>query len=641
MRDESNISPGWNPVAHALMLAAACNIAGWVLSPFGWLNAYGLLVAIPLAWFALARIAGVNFPSPANFRFFRGIGKRIIRPLPAAFGLLAVLAILGGILYAPSNLDAITCRVPRVLYWLNEGRWHWIPANIESLNTRACGYEWLMAPLFAFFHTDRLLFLPNAISFLLLPGLVFSFLRHIGVEGRTAWKWMWILPSGYCFALQAGSIGNDLPAVTFALAAFNFGFLWKKSGNRSCLYLALLACGMMTAIKPTTLPLLLPFAVLFFGMWKPALASPLRSALLAVLTILASFLPTAAINQLECGDWTGAKAENPTLGTVEPLIGLAGNAVNLPLQNFAPPVFPFAKKWNAWFIGHFPEDFRAAMLRNFELNGANFAVPELQGEEWAGIGAGVSYLLLFSMLLGLRGRNSAPRKPGERVLRWWVLGGLFGFAVLAYFSRAGMSTVARHLAPYYIPMFGVALLAVPQQKLVRKRVWNIAALLAVMSAIALVTITPSRPLWPAKWFFGKYGGEQSSRIIERLETGYMVYADRSDSLGELREALPDDVGIIGFMNFYAGPELPLWKPYLDRDVRHVRPTDSIPELEKSGMTHIVLNVRNFKEIMRITPEAWVRENGGTITDRSEVRVLAKEEPSEWWVVALPSARSRQ
>ena len=624
---------GYHWTAQWVMFAASCNIAGWVLSACGLLNLFGLVIAIPCIWILLALISGTGSPLPEPLQNVRLLKRRVLSPLPASFFILAFLAILGGVLYPPNNLDAITCRVPRVLHWLSEGGWHWIPANMESLNTRACGYEWIKAPIFAIFRTDRLLFLPNAFSFLLLPGLVFSFLRHIGVAGTVAWKWMWILPSGYCFALQAGSIGNDLPAVVFALAAFDFGFRWKRTGDRSCLYIALLACGMMTAIKPTTLPLMLPFVVLFFDMWKPALSSPLRSTFCAIAVMLASFLPSAVINHLECGDWTGAQAENPAYGNVDPLIGLAGNSVNVPLQNLAPPVFPLAKGWNNWFASMFPESFRTAMLRNFELNGANFAVPELQGEEWAGIGAAISYLLIASIAFGLIGKNRQAKDSARRY-HWWIIVGLFGFALLAYFARTGFSTAARHVSPYYIPLIGGFLLAVPQQQIVRKRLWNLAALLVVISSIGLVIITPSRPLWPAMSFFDRFGGNSSSRIMERLETGYTVYANRSDSLGELRDALPLDAGVIGYMNFYAGPELALWKPYLKRTVRHVRPSDSINDLKREGMTHIALNVRNFKEIVGKTPEAWVHETGGRIIKRSDIRIVAKEESSEWWLVEL-------
>ena len=72
------------------------------------------------------------------------------------------------------------------------------------MNDRACGIEWLTAPLLLFTRCDRALFLLNFIPFLLLPGLVFSVFRRLGVRARVAWHWMWLLPTGYIFLLQAG-----------------------------------------------------------------------------------------------------------------------------------------------------------------------------------------------------------------------------------------------------------------------------------------------------------------------------------------------------------------------------------------------------------------------------------------------------
>jgi hypothetical protein len=147
--------------------------------------------------------------------------------------ILAALAILGGVLHAPNNYDALAYRVPRVLNWLAEGQWHWIHTGFVRLNTRACGIEWLSAPLIAFTRTDRWIFVINAVSFLLLPGLIFSLFRRVGVNARVAWHWMWLAPSGYCFVLQAGSIANDMFSAIFALAAVDYALRARASGRAS------------------------------------------------------------------------------------------------------------------------------------------------------------------------------------------------------------------------------------------------------------------------------------------------------------------------------------------------------------------------------------------------------------------------
>lgn len=52
--------------------------------------------------------------------------------LPLLFISIAFLALVGGTLYPPSNYDALSYRLPRILHWLDLGHWHWI----DSPNTR-------------------------------------------------------------------------------------------------------------------------------------------------------------------------------------------------------------------------------------------------------------------------------------------------------------------------------------------------------------------------------------------------------------------------------------------------------------------------------------------------------------------------
>src|SRR6185295_5371592 len=144
--------------------------------------------------------------------------RRFARPLPLAFAALAALAILGGVLYPPSNYDGLSYRIPRVLHWLTAEQWHWIHSGFFRLNTRACGHEWVSAPLILFTNTDRWVFLLGAVPLLFLPGLFFSLLTRLGAHVRVAAKWMWLLPTGYCYVLQAGGIGNDLFGAVFVLA---------------------------------------------------------------------------------------------------------------------------------------------------------------------------------------------------------------------------------------------------------------------------------------------------------------------------------------------------------------------------------------------------------------------------------------
>ena len=636
-QSSNHLPPAALWLGHWILFGAACNVAGWVLSAIHQLNAGGLLIAIPLAWCTMAWLIGIGRPPALSKHAITRWRKRIREPLPAAFLLLAALSLIGGFLYAPNNLDALIYRMPRVCHWLMAERWEWIPTIKNNLNTRSTGFEWWTAPMFAILRTDRLVFLINLISFLFLPGLFFSLFRQMGVGRKTSQAWMWLLPSGYCFVLQAASVGNDMLATLFAVAAFDFGFRWKRGGGYSCCALALLGCAMMTAIKPTTLPLLLPFGVLFFGMWKPALFKPLITLALAAFFVFASFLPTAVINIRQCGDWTGAAAEYQKLGQVEPLIGIATNTINTVLQNTVPPIFPVARKWNQIFLGLFPSSFIEANHRSFEADGAEFALPDFQGEEFSGTGMGLTLLLAISLFMGWRSRPASPQPSDsnkKRKLLWIVTSLAFITALLAYFSRAGMTTVSRHIAPFYPFFFALCLFPRVHNTVVTQRFWRFAAGATMIASLILVIIVPSRPLWPSNTVLSRVN-EASPKILQRAKGGYQVYAGRSDGLGPLREALPKDASVVGYLNHGTSPELPLWKPYMLRRVRHVLPGETVASLRAEGIRHLVLNTDNFKTNRGISPEKWVEMDGGIIKKRLLIQLLARVEPIEWWVVEIP------
>src|SRR5262249_8624306 len=156
--------------------------------------------------------------------------------------------------YAQINLDTLGYRLPRVLHWLTEERWHWIRTCDERMNVAGCGFEWLSAPLLLFTRSDRLDFLINWVSYLLLPGLIFSVFTRLGVRGRVAWWWMWILSSGWCYALQAGSLQNDAFVVVYALAAVDFALRARQSQRVSDAWFSMLAAGLLTGVKQIAIP---------------------------------------------------------------------------------------------------------------------------------------------------------------------------------------------------------------------------------------------------------------------------------------------------------------------------------------------------------------------------------------------------
>jgi hypothetical protein len=69
---------------------------------------------------------------------------------------------------------------------------------------------------------------------------------------------MWLLPTGYCYLLQAGSISNDMFGTVYALAAVDFALRARKSGRVSEVCLSVLSAALLTGARASNLPLLLP-----------------------------------------------------------------------------------------------------------------------------------------------------------------------------------------------------------------------------------------------------------------------------------------------------------------------------------------------------------------------------------------------
>ena len=84
--------------------------------------------------------------------------------MPLLFLALTFMTLVAGALCVPSNNDSNEYRIPRVLHWLGDGRWHWVHTLDARMNIAGCGFEWLSAPLMLFTHTDRFIFLINWVS---------------------------------------------------------------------------------------------------------------------------------------------------------------------------------------------------------------------------------------------------------------------------------------------------------------------------------------------------------------------------------------------------------------------------------------------------------------------------------------------
>jgi hypothetical protein len=502
------------------------------------------------------------------------------------------------------------------------------------MNDRACGIEWLSAPLLLFTHSDRMLFLLNFVPFLLLPGLIFSLCRRLGVAGRVAWQWMWLLPTGYNFLLQAGSAGNDTFPTVYALAAVDFALRAWKSRRASDFSLSLLSAGLLTGAKASNLPLLLPWGILVLALWPMVKRRLVTTALAGLVAALVSFLPTAALNYHYLGDWSGLKLENAGMDMKNPIVGIWGNALLFLLHDFVPPFFPAAGWWNQSALFILPRAMVAPMVTNFEYG--FHRVGEMPTEDWAGLGLGVSLLMAVAATGGVFLRRVRPVGrvgPGQlpRTLRQLVLLAPW-VALLVYCMKTGMVTGARLISPYYPLLLPSLIIGAGQRDLVRTKWWRGLVWLVLILAFAVVISTPPRPLWPAKTVLSNMAERKpENRAISRALGVYAVYRERPNPMPQVLGLLPQDITLVGFLGTPDDIDISLWRPLGKRTVKHLLLTDSGDEIRQRGIRYAVVSEFCLRE-KQMDPAEWrKRANAELIANLTVTQKLA-EGPQVWEVV---------
>jgi hypothetical protein len=538
-----------------IVALSIASLAGWLLSLAGWLSCPGYLGTFLVSVLLLGGLSARWRPRPR-----RSIARRFRRPLPAVYLLLLVLAGLGGALYAPSNYDALTYRIPRALHWLAAGRWHWITTANPRMNYSGTAQEWGMAALYACAPSDRLFFLLNLSAYALMPTLIFVTLRALGVRRRAAWVWMWLLPSAHVFALQAGSVGNDALAIVCLLAALAFAARAASRRSVTALWIATLAAALLSGIKASNLPLLLPCAIAILPSWRLALSRRLATATVLAVCLAMSFIPTAILNRHYTGDWTGDPTNADHLKAADPTSGIIGNTLQAAYINLTPPFVPHAADLNRAATRLIPPPLAQRLAVGFPR--FRLEVNELPQEEVAGLGIAISLLVLSCLASG--------PPPTRTVLpaRWIIAGGWIALAVFA--ASLGSEATGRLLAPYYfLPIAGVLRLG-SSDRHARQYLWRALAVAAALTAVPALILTPSRPLIPAAQIASAVAHHYpNNAIAARAAAVYTNYRQRPYAFAPVLAALPATAVRLDVIAGKDDPEATMWRPFGHRVVHDI------------------------------------------------------------------------
>jgi hypothetical protein len=353
-----------------------------------------------------------------------------------------------------------------------------------------------------------------------------------------------------------------------------------------------------------------------------------------LLAALVSFLPTAILNIHYCGDWSGLSIERTGMAMKNHLVGVWGNALLIGFNNFVAPFCPFAGWWNQNALTVLPHFIAAPMQANFE--DGFYTIGELPTEDWAGIGFGLSALLLVSVVAARFWKNGAIQK--ETALHLVIPHEFCRFvlvapwiALLAYGMKSGMVTPQRIIAPYYLLLVPLLLAGIGPSQIVRRSWWRVLAGGVLALAFTVLIVSPDRPLWPAKTILSRaHEQHPGQRLIARALKVYTVYSERSDPLAGVRTLLPPEVKTVGFIGTEDDSDISLWRPFGERRVEHFFLNDP-PEEIRRRVQYVVVGGFNLKG-HNTTLDTWLLQSGTELVATTNATLKISEGLQPWHLV---------
>jgi hypothetical protein len=279
-----------------------------------------------------------------------------------------------------------------------------------------------------------------------------------------------------------------------------------------------------------------------------------------------------------------------------------------------------------------PASLAALVQRHFEGGATRWQFREMQLEEFAGLGFGVTILLSLSVLVVVFGRrrHDKPRAAlsTDPVMRLVCIAPWF--SLLFMMTKWNLTGAARILAPYY-PLLSMGLLISPTQLgLVKRPWWRGWALFSFGLAGLLLVISPARPLWPAGWFVQHYGPRlRSGRLASSAIDAYEAKSKRTEVFAPVIRLLPADASVLGF-SARDFPETSLWKPFGSRRILHVKVSDSAEDMERRGLRYVLVTVDLAKESW---PQ-WLQRMHARELQTLSLKMWGSLPPFVWHLVEL-------
>ena len=501
--------------------------------------------------------------------------------LPGLFALSALLLFLKGISTPPSHDDGLCYRIPRAMSWIMDHHWHWLSATDRRLDILGTVSEWLSVPILMIFKTDRLVFLPNWISHLFLPGLIFSVWRSLGVSQKIAWLAMWLLPTGFCFALQAVNTSNDSLAAFFVMAAFFYAL--KKGAPKpwSDFALSILCMSLATGVKLNQIPFVLPWVVAMGAGWKTMFSRPGPVAAVLSWGALISFLPTALINWSHGRGWTGLSFDV----LPPPGVNYVCTTYRILADNLMPPVVAFTP-WGKPFLLGIQHSLLGGLLNQYYHEAKPVFYVQLAIQQ-VGIGFIVSVLLVL-MILATRGRRVSLKIDAvnaHSLRRSLIFLGLC-VAFLHYLFFVNSDQPARLICTFYLLLTPVFFSGRVLRRWVPWRGCKLFAGMGMLAGLYLALFLAENPP-----FCLLHVLNERQQVEDRLKT-------------EVNGILSGNEKTIGIIRDWNQREAWLWQPYGSRRVVEFPDRPDLVQIDRLGIRHLIISKKAL-DIDNLTIESWL------------------------------------
>ena len=609
-----------------ILWCAGLAFAGWAFSAFSALGG-AAYIGFSLVFVVLVLVGRRQIPLPrSNWRRdLRKAVRRFRRLPPFLYLCIVIFSALGALVYPTIHFDSLSYRLPRVLHWLAEGKWHWIHTPDSRMNVVATATEWIWTPIMLLTDSERVLACTNLISFCFLPGLLYAFFTRVGISRRLAWWWMWILPGGFCYALQAGSLATDAYATIFALGAVVYAFKASEARRPYFLWVSILAIGFATGTKQTNLIVVPLWFVVALLSRKLVIARPFATAAVVLVALGASFLPNCVANLKYAGSWNGFRLDLPS-----PFWAIVGNSFALPLENLLPPFFPPAREWNAAML-NFVETPFGSHFKKFEHFAALYRGPS---ENTCGLGL-TTCLLLLGGLVSCRGAKCQSNEPFQtRLIRMTLLVAPW-LLVLVYMTSVLIARSARYLAFFYPFLFAGILYLMDRPY--RFRWWRAGVYLSLVITLVTIALLRQRPLLPVPLVADAAERFVSKNLADRTRNAFSFVPQVRKTIDAFHNALPPGTKVAGYICEVGHLELALWHPYGARRVWRYGAKDCLDpnfskELSDKGIEYAILDDISLERTKPSTIDEWLEVNKAEVVFSLGMPTEPELPPRQVWLV---------